>query len=131
MTVVLGGTAQFNCSPTLDGERTAVAWFIVPSNGGASITVITNQTVLNTHVFVVNEYRSILIFTNVSSELDGARVGCRYDNGVNIIVQPQQSRPTITVLCELFSPLILIDIRLSIMYEVFSPAYSTKSMNYL
>ena len=101
VTVVLGGTAQLSCTPTIDGARTTVAWFISPPKGGGDIIIINNQTVLGTLVFVGSEYGSPLVFTNVSRELDGAIVGCRYDNGVTIIVQPQLSRPTVTVLCEM------------------------------
>ena len=101
VTVVLGGTAQLSCTPTVNGARTTVAWSISPPNGVGDITIINDQTVLGTPVFVGSEYRSPLVFTNASRELDGAIVGCRYDDGVNIILQPQQSRPTVTVLCEI------------------------------
>ena len=118
MSVVLGGTAQFNCSPTVDGQRAIVIWIISPPQGGGDITLRMNESVLGTPAFVIDDYRSILIFANVSRDLNGARIFCGYDNGVFVVIQPQQSRPTITVLCELFSPLILIDtpyVRLYIM----------------
>ena len=100
MTVVLGGTTQLSCTPTVDGNRTTVVWFISPRNG-SSIIISMNQTVLGTSVFVGSEYNSPLILTNVASELNGASVGCRYSNGESIVVQVVQTRPTITVLCEL------------------------------
>ena len=100
MTVVLGGTAQLSCTATVNGARIIVTWFIIPPNGGSDITIINNQTVLGTPVSVGSKYRSPLVFTNISRELNGTRVACRYDHGVNIIMQPEESRPTITVVCE-------------------------------
>ena len=100
MTVVLGGTAQLSCTPTVNGARTTVSWSISPPNGVGDITIINNQTVKGTLVFVGSEYRSPLVFTNISRELNGTRARCRYDHGVNVIMQPEESRPTITVVCE-------------------------------
>ena len=111
MTVVLGGTAQLSCTPTVNGARTTVAWFVSPPIGGDDIIIINNQTVLGTLVFVGSELRSPLVFTNASRELDGAIVGCRYDDGVNGIVQPQQSRPTVTVLCEIVLKLYILQLQ--------------------
>ena len=100
MTVALGGIAQLSCTPTVNGARVIVVWLISLSNG-STINLSMNQTILGTLVFVGSEYHSPLILDSISRDFNGARVACRYLEGIDSHTQSPQSRPTITVLCEL------------------------------
>ena len=101
VTVALGGTAQFSCTPTVNGARVTVSWFASPPNGEQDVDIRTNKTVLGTQVILLGENRSPLVLSGISMELDGATFACVYDNGINAIVQSPESRPKITVLREL------------------------------
>ena len=98
--VVIGESVLFHCSATSDGTRTPVTWGIQTVGSGAPDIFLSNKTFRDTSTFVSvgSEFRSPLILTNVSKQLDGAIVFCRASDTLVVHLQPQP-RPVITVLC--------------------------------
>ena len=102
VTVAEGVSVQFTCSATVGGTRRDVTWGIQLTEADTPDIFTSNKTFRDTSTFVSvgSEFRSPLILTNVSRELDRATVQCRASDGLSVFQQPEP-RPVIRVLCEL------------------------------